>query len=97
KIICLYYDDICCFEKMRHKIKVYTVNSIVEFYGSFKSLLNEIDTGLFVKCHQGYIINKDKIKGYKDKTLNMEGDLRIPVSRSYNVNVKEMLAERLLS
>jgi two-component system LytT family response regulator len=91
------YDAIDYFEKIGHKVKVHTANRAVEFYGNFGKLLAELDPNFFVKCHQGYIINTAKIKVYREKTLILEGNLPIPVSRPYISNIKEMLAQRLFS
>ena len=97
EIISLDYDDIDYFEKVGHKIKVHTGNSGLDYYGSFIKLLNEIDPDFFVQCHQGYIVNIDKIRGYRDKVLFLEGDLAIPVSRSYILTIHEMLAKKLFA
>jgi DNA-binding LytR/AlgR family response regulator len=83
EIISLDYDDIDYFEKMGHKIKVHTGEREIEFYGNFIKLLDEIDLDFFAQCHQGYIVNIDKIQGYRDQTLSLKGNLWIPVSRSY--------------
>jgi DNA-binding LytR/AlgR family response regulator len=95
EIIALDYDDIDYFEKIGHKIKVYTGDGDLDFYGNFIKLLDAIDPDFFVQCHQGYIVNIDKIRGYRDKTLFLEGNLPIPVSRSYTMNIKEILVKRL--
>jgi DNA-binding LytR/AlgR family response regulator len=91
------YDAIDYFEKIGHKIKVHTANRAVEFYGNFSKLLVELDPNFFVKCHQGYIVNIAKIEVYREKTIILEGNLPIPVSRPYIGNIKEMLAQRLFS
>ncbi|HBE80124.1 MAG TPA: DNA-binding response regulator [Firmicutes bacterium] len=95
--ICLDYDDIDYFEKAGHKIKVHTGNSALDYYGNFIKLLEEIDPGFFVQCHQGYIVNINKVRGYRDKTIFLEGNLPVPVSRSYTINVKERLAKKLFT
>jgi DNA-binding LytR/AlgR family response regulator len=89
------YDDINYFEKMGHKIKVHTKTGEIEYYGKFGKLLTEIDLEFFIRCHQGYIVNGAKIQGYRDKTLILAGNIRIPVGRSYIVNIREMLKNRL--
>jgi DNA-binding LytR/AlgR family response regulator len=89
------YDDINYFEKIGHKIKVHTETGGIEFYGKFGKLLTEIDLEFFIRCHQGYIVNGAKIRGYRDKSLILAGNIRIPVGRFYIVNIKEMLENRL--
>jgi DNA-binding LytR/AlgR family response regulator len=89
------YDDINYFEKIGHKIKVHAETGGIEFYGKFGMLLTEIDLEFFIRCHQGYIVNSAKIRGYRDKTLILAGNIRIPVGRAYIANIKEMLENRL--
>ena len=91
------YEEIHYFEKVGHKIKIHTGNRVIDYYGNFIKLLEAIEPDLFMKCHQGYIVNKNKIRGYRDKTLLLEANFAIPVSRSYTSAVREMLTRRLFS
>lgn len=97
EIICLPYSDICYFEKIGHKIRVHTVTRDIYYYGNIIKLLAEIDTDTFIQCHQGYIVNVDKIRGFRDKTLFLDGNLQLPVSRSFTGKIKELLARRLFA
>lgn len=89
------YDAIFYFEKVGRKVTVQTECGVLEYHGSFADLLEAIDTSVFIQCHQGFIINKSKLRAYRDKDLYLEGNRRIPVSRSYAAEIKEMLAKRL--
>lgn len=91
------YDDIDYFEKVGHKIKVHAGNRDIDYYGNFIRLLDALEPDFFLKCHQGYIVNKSKIRRYRDKTLFLEGNIAIPVSRSYLPAVHEMLTRRLFA
>ncbi|MEN6326442.1 MAG: LytTR family DNA-binding domain-containing protein [Syntrophomonas sp.] len=97
EIVCLNYSDILYFEKIGHRIKVHTVNRDIYYYGNLARLIEQIDANSFIQCHQGYIANVDKIRGFRDKTLFLNGNLQLPVSRSFAENVKEMLAGRLFA
>jgi len=97
EIISIFYNDIVFFEKEHHKIRVNYKDKNLEFYGSFKELLNDINNEIFIRCHQGYIVNKNKIRIYKDRTLIMKGNIQIPVSRSNINKVKDVLADRLFN
>lgn len=46
----------------------------------------------FIRCHRSFIINRDKIKIYtaKDRIVSLEGDITIPVSRSFRHVMKEL-------
>lgn len=63
KIISIYYDDILYFETSTkiHKIILHSNNRIIEFYSKMKDLENILDER-FLRCHNSFIINKDKIK-----------------------------------
>ncbi|SHH54746.1 LytR/AlgR family response regulator transcription factor [Tepidibacter thalassicus] len=59
----LKFNEIIKFETtgIPHKIRVSTVDSIIEFHGSFKEIEEELDKR-FYKSHRTCIINKDYIK-----------------------------------
>lgn len=76
------YKDIIYFEKVRKKIKLVTEKNEYSFYGSLEDLRSMIDMDCFFQCHQGYIINRYRVKSYKSDVLLLRGsDVPIPVSR----------------
>lgn len=82
KWIKLNYTDILYFEKVRKKIRVVTKDNDYSFYGTLKSLCDAIDMDCFFHCHQGYIINRQKMKKFKEDEILLEGsNASIPVSR----------------
>lgn len=91
----LRYNEIIYFEKIAHKIRIYTLRDIREFYDNFTSLIEIINPDDFIQCHQGYIVNVEKIRSFRDKTLYMDGGLKVPVSRTFTENVHIALAKRL--
>lgn len=97
KLIKLKYDDIYYFEKYFRKIKVHTLNQTTEFYGSMKDVLDEIDTSYFVRCHQSYVVNRNKIKGINGNILALsgKGEWHIPISRTYKQDVVDVFYENL--
>lgn len=99
KLIQLLYDDIYCFEKSFRKIKVHTLNETIEFYGSMKDLIEQIDDSYFVRCHQSYIVNKNKIREIQENKiiLNDKEEWYIPISRTYKKNVKHIFYENLFN
>lgn len=97
EIIRLHYSEICYFEKVGHKIKVHTNNRDICYYDNLLNLLGQLDADSFIQCHQGFIANVDKIRGFKEKTLYLSEGLQLPVSRPYVEPIKEMLAKRLFS
>lgn len=91
------YNDIIHFEKVGHKIRVHGPEQEIQYYGNFYSLLESLDSDRFFQCHQGFIVNVDRIRAFRDKTLFLEGGGQVPVSRSYVESVKNMLARSLFS
>lgn len=83
EIVCIEQDDIYYFEKTGHKIRVCAKTRDVYYYDNFTRLVEDIDEEDFVRCHQGYIVNIDKIRAFRNKTLFLAGDFELPVSRSY--------------
>lgn len=97
EVISLKYSEIYYFEKIGHRIKVHTKTRDIYYYKNLYSLLDIIEADAFIQCHQGYVANVDKIRGFRDKTLMLEGDISLPVSRSFVEKIKEMLAKRLFA
>ncbi len=97
EVIRLDFGDIVFFEKISHKIKIHTSQHAYYYYDNFTNLLNMLGSGAFIQCHQGYIANISKIRGFQDKTLFLEGDAKLPVSRTFAERVRQVLAERLFS
>ncbi|MGV8145692.1 MAG: LytR/AlgR family response regulator transcription factor [Alkaliphilus sp.] len=97
EIIRIEYDDIYYFEKNFRKIKVYTEKGNYDFYGSIKALLIELDEKTFIRCHQGFVINKNKIGSYKngELLLGME-NRKVIVSRKYKTDVIRAIESILL-
>jgi len=91
------YSEIVYFEKTGHRIKIHTQSGEFFFYDNLNSLLMRLDKNFFFQCHQGYIVNTGKIRAFRDKTLFLDGDLQIPVSRSFADKVKEVLTKRLFT
>lgn len=82
KWVKLQYKDIIYFEKVHKKIRVIAKNKKYSFYGSLEGLCSIIDMDFFFQCHQGYIINRYRVKSFKDNEILLEGsNTPVPVSR----------------
>lgn len=97
EVICLNFSDIVFFEKISHKIKIHTKERDFYYYDNFANLLHTIGAGSFIQCHQGYIANIAMIRGFCDRTLFLNDNIELPVSRSYSDGLKKILAERLFA
>ena len=91
------YSEIIFFEKMGHCVVVHTRGRDLSYYGNLQSLLDDLDPDIFAQCHQGYIINLDKVRAFRDRTLKLEGGAEVPVSRTYAEHLKTILIKRLFA
>ena len=91
------YSIIFYFEKTGRRIKIHTSEREVYYYGNLQELPGKLDAASFLQCHQGYIVNVDKIRSFREKTLFLEKGLALPVSRSYMEQVREALARMLFA
>lgn len=90
-------DDIQFFEKIGHKIRLRTESKEITYYGTFTELLKDLDTTSFVQCHQGYIVNIDKIRRFSGHALYLNGEKTIPVSRSKESIIRHALENKLFN
>jgi DNA-binding LytR/AlgR family response regulator len=97
ELLNLPYRDICYFEKIGHQIKIHALAREVYYYDNLGSLLAGLDGETFVQCHQGYIVNVDKVRAFRGKTLYLDGGVQLPVSRSFAEQVREVLKKHLFA
>lgn len=97
EFISIPYSDIFYFEKIGHRIKIQTSEREIYYYGNVQELPEQLDGSSFLQCHQGYIVNMDKIRSFREKMLFLENKLELPVSRSYVEPVRDALAKRLFA
>ena len=77
------------FEKDRRKTMAVTDTGTYVFYCSFDSLMMELGRE-FVRCHNSYIVNMNRVDGIKAQSLQLSGDIDIPVSRQHRTEIKEL-------
>lgn len=98
KVIQLPYNEIYYFEKILRRIKVISLEEEITFTGTTSDLLKDIDNNYFIRCHQGFIVNRHKISKYKNDSIYFKDlDNIIPVSRSNKENIIRALKENLFS
>ena len=85
------FNDIQYFESKKRIVALYTQNQVIEFY----SKLDDVDALLphdsFVRCHQSYIINLEKVKKLDkvNRCLITDKNQEIEISRSYYAQIVE--------
>lgn len=97
EILSLHYSDICYFEKIGHRIKIHTLDRDIYYYDHLYNLIESLEGETFVRCHQGYVVNIDKVRSFRDNTLYLDGKLELPVGKTYAENIREMLAKYLFA
>lgn len=86
------YSQILYFESRCKKIYVCTQNFEYGFYETMDHL-EEKFSDTFIRCHRSFLVNRDKIQQVKlsQNHLILNGDIEIPLSRSYKNQIKEQL------
>ena len=87
-------DDVYFLEKARHKVNIYTSVGDYTIYSSLKQLEEELDPNIFVRVHQGYIVNINEVAVFGSKQLIVNKcDKVIPVSRRNISKIKKALEQ----
>ncbi|GMQ56038.1 two-component system response regulator RgbR [Vallitalea sediminicola] len=92
--IIIAYNSINYFEKYKNKVMVIADNQDIEFYGTFSELNMLLNGDKFIRVHQGYIANIDKIELITSKEVLLKNGKRIPVSRRNAKEVRETFLSR---
>ncbi|MBQ3389503.1 MAG: LytTR family transcriptional regulator DNA-binding domain-containing protein [Firmicutes bacterium] len=85
-------DDVYFLEKSRHKVNIYTSIGIYTMYSSLKQMEEILDPEVFIRVHQGYIVNINEVAAFVNKQLLLcNCEKAIPVSRRNIVKLKRAL------
>lgn len=77
------------FEKDKRRTRAVTDTGIYVFYCSFDSLMMELGRE-FVRCHNSYIVNMNRVDGIKAQSLQLSGNVDIPISRQHRTEIREL-------
>lgn len=61
---------------------------------TMKELMDRLPSGQFLRPHRSYVVNARHVRGYKNGTLRLEGDVELPVSESGHRTVQDFFAQR---
>lgn len=67
----------------------YTDQKIYKIRSTIKNILSEISESDFVQTHRAYVVNKNKIEKFNNKSL-MIGNISIPISENYLEKVRQL-------
>ena len=86
------YDEIIYIEALNKKINIYTDKQRISCYNSLSALADELGNG-FLRCHNSYIINKEKVKNIfmTEQYIEMKNGSTVSMSRTYKAEVKKLL------
>lgn len=74
---------------MKDKIFIYCKDETYRWRGTLKSMEETLDGKGFYQVHRSYIINMDKIQKYNSKSVFLEDDNEVPISRYKLAGFKE--------
>lgn len=78
------------FESDSRKILIHMKSEIIEFYAKLDEVESVVGEGLFVRCHQSYLVNRLFVSSVARSELSVDRAV-IPISRKYQKAVKELL------
>ena len=78
--------DIIFIEALENYVTLTTNDDKFTIHFTMKAIENQLPSGVFIRVHRSYIINKSMIQAIKENTLdlNVGGSLKsIPVGKSF--------------
>jgi DNA-binding LytR/AlgR family response regulator len=83
-------DQIYYLEKVLRKVRIVHSKGENEVYLSNKEIENLLEPFSFVRCHQSYYVNLDKVSYYRNQSLYINKlNAFLPVSKAYIKTVKD--------
>lgn len=93
-VIRLPIQDIYYMESEKRRIHIYGETGHQECYGKLGDFMERL-TEQFVRCHQSYIVNMDKIQKMEMEEILLINGEKIPVSRAKYSEVRERFIQYL--
>lgn len=74
-----------------HRLALVTEERVIYFYGTLKEM--EMADGRFLRCHQSFLVNKEKLSFYepKQRAVFLKSGASVPVSRRLVSKVRQAL------
>lgn len=83
--------DIYYIEIVRHNIYIHAKEGVVSYRGTLKELEAKLDSKIFSRCHNSFVVNLHYVSGVKEDEIMMEKDIGvIYISRNRK---KEFMAQ----
>lgn len=78
-------------ESFGRKLFLYTDNGSFETYMTVQSILSRLPQQ-FTQCHRSYIVNTNRIEKYSAEGVLLTGEVLVPISKSYQKKMREILS-----
>ena len=92
QVITLNHDEILYIEKIDKFLKITCTERIVQYRSSLNKILEKLNSEIFIRCHQGYIVNFNKVDFCRENKLFIKNtDASVPVSRANKNKVLEVI------
>lgn len=73
------------------KVIMHTVTEEIEFYGQLSNCVNEKCFKKFIVIHKSYFVNPIYIERFSYDYVILKGNIKLPISRTYQEKVRERL------
>lgn len=96
KMSSILYEDIICFEKRLNNLIISLENDKMVIRYSLKRVEEVLDTKFFLRCHRGFIVNKERIIVQQGNYLTLIGhNEKIPIGEKYRDHVNTEISKML--
>ncbi|MCU6734227.1 LytR/AlgR family response regulator transcription factor [Diplocloster agilis] len=85
-------EEIWSIGSCRHTVTVYGQKNIWKCYGKLDEMMERLPW-YFLRCHQSWIVNMEKLKEVQNSYIEMDSAKRIPVSRNRCKTVRKFAEE----
>lgn len=96
-VVAVSISDILFFERMGHKTRIMTAGHEYWSYERPAALLKGADCRQFIRCHQSYWVNCEKIISMEKNEFTMANGEKLPLSRTYRGDAKAAYLQQLAS
>lgn len=83
------FADILYWESDKRKIILHTKNECVEYYGKLDDAEKELEEKDFIRAHQSFLVNAQKIAEIQKTELVLSNGEVLPISKSRRDKIKE--------
>lgn len=88
------FKDIFFIESRRIYLFIHLADDVVRYHAKISEILEVLPNGTFIRCHQSYIVNIEKIKSMHRYGITIIDNQDIPISKRYVKMVKQVLHEQ---